>query len=430
MYRFGVFSGWLFLAALIAVLTAVLAWKRRQERFSARALFWLETAIAVWAVAGAFEAAARTASLKLFWSQIAYLGTTTTPVLYFITASLFCRLVRPSFSRRAVGLMLLFPAVSCLATFTNAWHGWIWPEIVIQADTGLAVYHRGWWWWLLLAHGYGYIAASIIVLLWTYPRMPLLTRTHIGVLLAGALFPVAGNLVYVFGDNPVPGFDWTLAGFVASGVLVGWGLTRLQLFGLSPLARDFVFDQMGDGLLVVDSRGRALDANRAFRAMACRADAFGVGLPADRFLEPLGVSMDGLLNRGAGGLDGHDRSKGRDYRVHASPVAGGDGDTQYVVILRDRTELLRLQSEKASLDKQVHEARREIEMLSRLLPICSKCKRIRDNDGDWYRTETYLRRHADLRFTHGYCPLCMQEALGSSTPRDDDPRVHGEKVVD
>lgn len=51
--------------------------------------------------------------------------------------------------------------------------------------------------------------------------------------------------------------------------------------------------------------------------------------------------------------------------------------------------------------------------LEGLLPICSNCKRIRDNHDKWHRIETYIRDHSDADFSHGICPECSDELYGN-----------------
>jgi hypothetical protein len=46
-----------------------------------------------------------------------------------------------------------------------------------------------------------------------------------------------------------------------------------------------------------------------------------------------------------------------------------------------------------------------------LLPICSYCKQIRDDDGAWHKLETYLHRHNGVEFSHGMCPSCLEHYL-------------------
>jgi phosphoserine phosphatase RsbU/P len=47
-----------------------------------------------------------------------------------------------------------------------------------------------------------------------------------------------------------------------------------------------------------------------------------------------------------------------------------------------------------------------IKQLEGLLPICSECKRIRDENGVWHDIETYITEHSEAQFTHGLCPCC------------------------
>jgi hypothetical protein len=46
-----------------------------------------------------------------------------------------------------------------------------------------------------------------------------------------------------------------------------------------------------------------------------------------------------------------------------------------------------------------------------LLPICAKCKKIRDDKSYWQKLETYFKNHMDMDFTHGLCPECAEEFM-------------------
>lgn len=65
------------------------------------------------------------------------------------------------------------------------------------------------------------------------------------------------------------------------------------------------------------------------------------------------------------------------------------------------------------LANKIHELksmRQHLRTLSGLLPICAYCKSIRDDSNYWHRVEEYVAQHADVRFTHGICPRCFEEA--------------------
>ncbi|MCP4757181.1 MAG: response regulator [Proteobacteria bacterium] len=54
----------------------------------------------------------------------------------------------------------------------------------------------------------------------------------------------------------------------------------------------------------------------------------------------------------------------------------------------------------------------EMSVLRGLVPICSKCKNIRDDKGFWKRIEEYIESRSEVSFTHGICPSCAIELYG------------------
>jgi hypothetical protein len=57
---------------------------------------------------------------------------------------------------------------------------------------------------------------------------------------------------------------------------------------------------------------------------------------------------------------------------------------------------------------ELQEARNGIQSLRNLLPICSCCKKIRDEQGSWSHVENYFMDHSGVQFTHSICPECVQ----------------------
>ena len=55
------------------------------------------------------------------------------------------------------------------------------------------------------------------------------------------------------------------------------------------------------------------------------------------------------------------------------------------------------------------EALSKIKTLSGLLPICSHCKKIRDDKGYWNQIESYIHKHSDAEFSHSICPECAKK---------------------
>jgi CheY-like chemotaxis protein len=82
------------------------------------------------------------------------------------------------------------------------------------------------------------------------------------------------------------------------------------------------------------------------------------------------------------------------------------------VVARHRAE-----RERDRLYAALREAQALIQRLHGLLPICSRCKSIRNDEGYWQGLEEYLTQHSGIELTHGICPTCLQHYLDDMESR-------------
>jgi len=78
-------------------------------------------------------------------------------------------------------------------------------------------------------------------------------------------------------------------------------------------------------------------------------------------------------------------------------------------VARDVTERKRMEKEREMLIAELKEALFRVRTLSGLLPICSSCKRIRNDEGRWQPLEEYVKEHSEAEFTHTICPECAKK---------------------
>jgi ligand-binding sensor domain-containing protein len=68
--------------------------------------------------------------------------------------------------------------------------------------------------------------------------------------------------------------------------------------------------------------------------------------------------------------------------------------------------LMQLLRRKKELETNIQEAMANIRVLGGLIPICSNCKKIRNDKGYWDILEGYIQQHSEAKFSHGICPEC------------------------
>ncbi len=82
--------------------------------------------------------------------------------------------------------------------------------------------------------------------------------------------------------------------------------------------------------------------------------------------------------------------------------------TGIVLTFGDITQQRETEKEKEKLIDELKKALEEVKTLSGLLPICSGCKKIRDDKGYWNKIESYIMAHSEAEFTHSLCPECLK----------------------
>ncbi|HMJ17992.1 MAG TPA: PAS domain S-box protein [Gemmatimonadaceae bacterium] len=93
------------------------------------------------------------------------------------------------------------------------------------------------------------------------------------------------------------------------------------------------------------------------------------------------------------------------FRWNAAPDS-----TEKVIysVARDVTESKRAEEEREQLVHKLQAALAEVKTLQAILPICSYCRKIRDDGNYWHNVEDYISEHTTSLFSHSICPSCME----------------------
>ena len=210
--------------------------------------------------------------------------------------------------------------------------------------------------------------------------------------------------------------------------LVAWAYESTRKGYEAELAsqKDFsvtLLETIPNPIFYKDKEGKYLGCNRAFEEM--------FGLPRERIV---GNSVFALSPEEVAGVY-HTKDKEllntpgeQRYESRVIPLNGGDkrdvvfykstftdkyGEVQGIIgVAFDVTEQKKAEAEKTRLIQELENALAEIQTLSGMLPICSSCKKIRDDQGYWQQLETYIETHSQALFSHSICPACSKKLYG------------------
>ena len=178
---------------------------------------------------------------------------------------------------------------------------------------------------------------------------------------------------------------------------------------------------LGEGLVVVDQEGRVTFMNpeaerllgwsepelrgRPFHETVHDRRPDGSPYPADECPSRL-VARTG--SRATIDDEIYFRKDGSAFHVSfiADPVSDSGKGGGVVIAFQDITVRKQREAERERMIMEHMDALSKVKVLSGMLPICSSCKKIRDDAGYWKQIESYIHEHSEAEFSHGICPDC------------------------
>lgn len=325
------------LAAAGVSLTLALRSHRRQVE-GAPAFSAMMLIAGLWAIDYLLVLNSTDISSKLLWYRFEWAAYALVPAAWLAFALDF---TGHRLSRRVLALIFLPAVVVGTLALTNDLHMLLWSSAT--ADTppvSTLNIQRSPGAWVFFAFTYIELSAASLLLVHRLWRLKRLYRKQGAALLAGVLAPAVGNIAYSFGLGPLPNLDLTVFGFTITGLMFGWGLLRLRLFELVPIAPRLAlrraFESMADGVLVVDRQGHVVDLNPAAAAILDRPPRDIISHPVAALLP--GIETDGRILDRAEYVRPDPRAQ-RHYDVRLSSIRHWSGtEAGSLVALRDVSE--------------------------------------------------------------------------------------------
>jgi PAS domain S-box-containing protein len=174
-------------------------------------------------------------------------------------------------------------------------------------------------------------------------------------------------------------------------------------------------EQSRDGIVVLDQDGKVYEANQQY------ANMLGYSMEEVRELhvwdwdtqwtkKELLEMIRTVDEKGDHFETSHRRKDGTLCDVEISTNGAIYlGQKLILCVCRDITERKKSEKDRERLIKELQDALKEIKTLRGILPLCSYCKKIRDDKGYWEQVDVYIGKHSQADISHSICPECMKK---------------------
>lgn len=281
----------------------------------------------------------------IFWNQIQYLGLPFISVLWLTVALLYTKTIY-TLSRRIAVILFFVPVITFFMRLTNSWHHLFYKSWEVKQFFGYYSLHmeRGYWYFVHISYTILCLFLTIIIYYLGYrKKWSGYTRPQLMVFFFASLLPLIGIMLILFTyDKWV--IDFTALIMPVSILIIGYGIIKYDFLEIKTLARETIFENSLDGMLILESGLRLADYNKAaknfFNALNISLDNYPIEHLFMREPELLEIFKCKTTREFSVMIDGEKRF----FEISALPLGiAHDKRTRMLKSIRDITEKKKVQ---------------------------------------------------------------------------------------
>jgi PAS domain S-box-containing protein len=352
----------LFISLLLILFGVSRSWQYRKKPLGLYA-FVLILGLSFWITTSFVEHIVPVFSVQVNAMKLSYIGLSVVAMAWLAFVIRYTNRNK-IITRTVEAVTLLFLSILPITTAVIMWVNehlmWLnirWENSVVppilQPDNGI-------WFWVNITYMYAIFCAGLIFLAFHFLQLKGIYRKQAGTILAIGGICWGCNILYTLGVEPFKYLDMTPLVFSLTAFFYFIVLGRIDVLDMVPIAHDTIFNNIGDGVVVMDELHKIIDLNSTAEDIFNYKKLNIVGQSYNSvFTEYTGLpeinnevqETHTMFNDGKGGL--------RFYEVRLSPIVLQQRSNGYILILHDETERIKLEAE---LKERV---RLEIELFER-----------------------------------------------------------------
>ena len=260
--------------------------------------------VSIWAIAYGLELASLHLGDMLFWVKIEYVGISFAPAAWLWFCIQYAGQEKWN-NKTGFLAVFLFPTLTYILVLTNSLHHLHYKDWGL-ADDGpfpLLYINPGPWYFVHTAYFYFSLLLGNFLLYRKYRNSESFYRKQTFLLISAGVFPWLVNLAYLLGFRPFQHIDLTPYAFLILYLIIGYGLLRLGLFKIKPIAREKFIAAIPQGILVVDPLMRIIDANPAFMQILLLENKSIIGKDVNLIMNDFPEIIEKIQQKNTGSLE-------------------------------------------------------------------------------------------------------------------------------
>ena len=217
----------------------------------------------------------------IFWNQIQYLGLPFISVLWLTVALLYNKTIY-TLSKKMTVLLFFIPVVTFFMRLTNPWHHLFYKKWEVRYILGnYALYlDRGLWYYIHISYTTLCLFITIFIYFMGYIKKRAgYTISQFLIFFFASLLPFVGVVLILFAYNKWS-IDFSALAMPISIFIIGFGILKCDFLEVKSLARETVFENSSDGLMILESGLRVIDFNKTakdfFSALNISLDTYPI----------------------------------------------------------------------------------------------------------------------------------------------------------
>jgi len=237
----------------------------------------LHLAVAIYALSYGAELTNTELPGMLWVVRAEYLGVAVIPALWLSLVFYYTNREK-SLKPWRIYLLWIIPAIVLTAVYTNDLHHLFYTSVSVNQEGPFPMLHveHGPIYWLHMAYSFFAFIGAAVLLARHLISPHILFRKQVITLLSASLFTIGVVALHIVGITPLQELDVIPFAMVGSSAILSWGAYNFKFIDFTPAARDVLFENLVDGVLVLDDRDRLVDSNpTANRLLALPPHAVG-----------------------------------------------------------------------------------------------------------------------------------------------------------